>query len=47
VLPAGRRGIERLVKEKRDPSGHDEDVDAWVRGAARRLGQPVDAYRRK
>ena len=47
VLLPGQRGIDRLVKESAIRPATDEDVDAWVRGAAQRLGQPVDAYRRK
>lgn len=46
VLPGGKRGIERLVKEQAIRPATDEDIDAWVKGAALRVGQPVDKYRR-
>jgi hypothetical protein len=45
VLPGGKRGIDRLVKQKTIRPATDEDIAAWVKGAAQRLGQPVDGYR--
>ena len=46
VLPGGKRGLERLVKEQAIRPATDEEIAAWVRGAAQRLGQPADRYRR-
>lgn len=47
VLPGGQKGIDRLVKQKALRPASDEDIDAWVKGAAQRAGQPMDAYRRR
>jgi len=46
-MPGGKRGIERLEKQQAIRRATDEDIAGWVAGAAQRLGQPVDAYRRK
>jgi len=46
VLPGGKRGLDRLVKERAIRSATDEEVAKWVKGAAERLGQPPDKYRR-
>ena len=45
VLPGGTRGIERLLKQQAIRPATDEEIAAWVKGAAQRLGQPVDQYR--
>lgn len=47
VLPGGQRGLDRLVKEKAIRPATEEEVMAWMKGAAQRTGQPLDAYRRK
>jgi hypothetical protein len=47
VMPGGKRGIERLERQQAIRRATDEDIARWVAGAAQRLGQPVDAYRRK
>jgi len=46
VLPGGKRGLARLVQEQAIRPATDEEIAAWVKGAALRLGQPVDKYRR-
>ncbi|MEO8752101.1 MAG: hypothetical protein ABI624_05430 [Casimicrobiaceae bacterium] len=46
VLPGGKRGLDRLVKEQAIRLATDEEVAMYVKGAAARLGQPVDKYRR-
>ncbi len=46
VTPSGKRGLDRLEKQKAIRLATDEDIAAWVRGAATRLGRPFDAYRR-
>ncbi|MDH4181257.1 MAG: hypothetical protein OEV46_04545 [Betaproteobacteria bacterium] len=45
VLPGGTRGIERLLSQRAIRPATDEDIAAWVKGAAQRLGQPADQYR--
>jgi len=45
VLPGGTRGIERLLKQQAIRPATDEEIAAWVKGAAQRLGQPADQYR--
>jgi hypothetical protein len=45
VLPGGPRGIERLVKQQAIRPAADDEIDAWLRGAATRSGQPLDKYR--
>ena len=46
VMPGGQRGIDRLVKEKAIRPATEEEVSAWIEGAARRKGLPVAEYRR-
>jgi len=46
VLPGGKRGLDRLVKEQAIRPATDEEVAKWVKGTAERLGQPLDKYRR-
>ena len=46
VMPGGKRGIDRLVKEKAIRPATEEEVSAWIEGAARRKGLPVAEYRR-
>lgn len=46
VLPGGKRGVDRLVKDGAIRPAREEEINAWVLGAAQRLGQPVDKYRR-
>jgi hypothetical protein len=47
VMPGGQRGIDRLVKEKAIRLATEEEVAAWIAGAAKRKGQPVAEYRRR
>ena len=46
VMPGGERGLARLVKERAIRPATEEEVAKWVKGAAERLGQPLDKYRR-
>lgn len=47
VLPGGRQGIARLVREKAIRPATEEDVEAWIRGAAGRKGRSVEEVRRQ
>ena len=46
VMPGGQRGIDRLVKDKAIRPATEEEVAAWIAGAAKRKSQPVAEYRR-
>ncbi|MBL8343915.1 MAG: hypothetical protein JNN03_00585, partial [Rubrivivax sp.] len=45
-VPGGLKGLDRLVKDGAIRLAVDEEVAAWVAGAAARLGQPLEKYRR-
>jgi hypothetical protein len=47
VMPGGKFGIKRLMQEGAIRAATSEEVAAWVKGAAARLGQPEAAYRRR
>ncbi len=47
VMPGGKFGIQRLVKEGALRPATNEEVATWVKGAAARLGQPEESYRRR
>lgn len=46
VMPGGQRGIDRLVREKALRLATEDEVMAWVNGAARQRGQGADEFRR-
>jgi hypothetical protein len=45
--PGGQRGIDRLVHEKAIRRATDEEISKWLKGAASRLGKPLDKYRQE
>ena len=45
VLPMGQRGLDRLTREGSIRLANEEELDAWLVGAARRRGVPLSQYR--
>ncbi len=46
VLPGGDYGLRRLVKDGAIRLATDDEITAWLQGAAKRKGSPVDTVRR-
>jgi hypothetical protein len=47
VLPGGRHGIARLVRQQAIRPATEEDVEAWIKGAAQRNGHSAGDVRRQ
>lgn len=47
VLPGGQRGIDRLVEQRSLRPATPVEVDEWLRGAARAVGQAPEQYRER
>lgn len=46
VLPGGDYGLRRLVKDGAIRLATDDEITAWLQGAAKRKGSPIDTVRR-